>query len=112
MWLLIYAFIKFWLPIVTAFGLMIKGFFVLRSSMGDWAAKFLDNHMAHIQDVTEQSSVAVRELATYHKEMLRTQDSVVRSIELISRDFHDHTLEDQRVQGAILTGIEVIKSKL
>jgi len=107
----VYAFIKFWLPLITFLGLLVKGAQMAGSRMSTIASAFLDNHMAHIQEAAESASTAVVELAGYHKEMLQSQGKIVTAIESMSRDFHEHVTEDRQAQAAILTGIEVLKDR-
>src|SRR5208337_4603867 len=110
-WQSFYEALKFWLPVVTVVGLIIRGYLSAKKAASAWANTMLDNHMAHIQDASEKASTAVIELAGYHKEMLDQQREMVTNLTLMQRDFHEQTEEDSRVQSDILTGIEVIKSQ-
>src|ERR1700678_3436110 len=62
-----YAAVKFWLPIVTATSLAIKGFLMVKDRITVWANTFLGNHMHHIQDAAERTATSVAELTSYHK---------------------------------------------
>ena len=110
-WAAVYVFIKFWLPMATFLGLLVKGAQMTGRQVSSIASTFLDNHMQHIQESAETASAAVVELAGYHKEMLESQGRIVTSIEGMSRDFHEHVHEDRQAQAAILTGIEVLKDR-
>jgi hypothetical protein len=107
----LYEQLKFWLPVVTVITLMIKGFRSAKSAAQTWANTMLDNHMAHIQASSERAAAAVTELAGYHKEMLDQQRDLVQNMTLMQRDFHEHIQEDQRVQQAIFTALEVVKTQ-
>jgi hypothetical protein len=107
----IYAFIKFWLPLATFLGLLVKGAQLVGSRISLIASTFLDNHMAHIQESAESAATAVVELAGYHKEMLQAQGQIVIAIQSMSNDFHEYIQEDRQAQAAILTGIEVLKDR-
>ena len=109
--LALYEQLKFWLPVVTFFTLLVKGYISMKKAAQSWANTMPDNHMAHIQASSERASTAVTELAGYHKEMLDQQRELVNNMTLMQRDFHEHVAGDLRVQSAILTGIEVIKSQ-
>lgn len=111
-WLAVYAFIKFWGPIATAVGLLVKAYLSATKGISSWANTLLDNHMQHIQDASERSSQAVVELASYHRDMLDSQRELVVAMCSMKEDLHDHTIEDLRVQTKILTGIEVLKAKV
>jgi len=109
--LALYEQLKFWLPVTTVIGLIIKGYLSAKKAAQTWANTMLDNHMAHIQESSEQAAKAVVELAGFHKEMLEQQREVVNNMTLMQRDFHEHVQEDARVQNAILTTLEVVKSQ-
>ncbi len=104
-----YAVLKFWLPIVTAGGFVVKAYLSAKKSIGTWANTLLDNHMSHIQEASEKSSAAIIELADYHKQMLGTQEKMIISMERISEDFRDHIRDDERVQGSILLSLKAIE---
>ncbi|HEX3739440.1 MAG TPA: hypothetical protein VHV29_06910 [Terriglobales bacterium] len=109
--LAIYAFIKFWLPLATATSLCVKGFFYTRSVVRNaqdgisiWTNTLLDNHMAHIQKAAEDASDSLKSIAEAN------HDFAVAMREM-REDFQESQAENIRVQGAILTGIEVLKDR-
>jgi hypothetical protein len=75
----------------------------------DWVFSRLDPHMNRIEawakasaDSSEKSAQAVTQMAGYHRDSMEA----IRAMQTI---FHDHAGNDDRVQQAILTGIEVLK---
>lgn len=80
-WLAIYALVKFWLPVITAFGLVIKGFHLASVGVSNWADRLLNNHLSHIEDSNERAATAISELASYHKESLSLQQAVIHEIQ-------------------------------
>lgn len=126
----IYALIKFWGPLLTFGSIVVKGFFVAKKGISSWANTLLDNHMAHIQASAEKAADAVTELASYHRNTLESQKEMVSEMVGVRQDLArngDQVLETMKsmredalhsqaaniqVQGAILTGIEVIKVKV
>lgn len=104
-WLIFYALIKYWIPILTALGILWRGITGIKRGVKDFADTLLDNHLQHIQIAVEKSSEAVISLCETQKD---SSVSIVR----ISEDLRDHQKEDIRVQTAILTGIEFIKAKV
>lgn len=107
----LYEQLKFWLPVTTVITLMVRAYFATKKAAQSWANTMLDNHMAHIQASSERAAAAVTELAGYHKEMLDQQRDLVQNMTMMQRDFHEHTMEDARVQSAIFTALEVIKTQ-
>jgi hypothetical protein len=111
-WLLVYAFIKFWLPIVSAAGLLFKLFLVCRKAVTNakndisaWANTLLDNHMTHIQIAAEDASASLLQIAETNRTFSNTM------LEM-RNDFQETQKENLRVQTAIMTGIEVLKAKV
>lgn len=126
----VYILVKFWGPILTMGGFIVKGFFIVKKGISSWANTLLDNHMAHIQASAEKAADAVTELASYHKSTLDSQkemviemigvrqdlaingEQVLETMKSMRDDFLHSQATNIQVQGAILTGIEVIKVKV
>ena len=71
----IYAFLKFWLPLASAFGLVIKGYTSLSNRAGRWAETLLSNHLHHVQlslDGIQASTQATVDLLKQHNDTLTT----------------------------------------
>lgn len=109
--LALFAFLKFWLPVVTAIGTTTKIIFIcrkyvrtLRTDIGDWASSLLDNHMAHIQTAAEEATESL-------KVMSATNQQVATTIQTMREDFQQAQTENIRTQSAILTGIEVLRDR-
>src|ERR1017187_4574774 len=48
----IYEQIKFWLPIISAFGIITKAYFGAKKNVTEFADKLLTNHLTHIEQAT------------------------------------------------------------
>ena len=122
-WHVAYDAIKFWLPLVSLGGFLVACYRTAKKALGNWfnrigtsfegyLAKAVDNHMTHVQSDVNRASTAICELAEIHKGLMVNQNTMCQSLVQMREDFHDHIIADDRVQGEILTGIEVIKAKL
>jgi len=87
----IYAAIKFWLPMVTAFGLIIKAYHSATTGITSWADKLLNNHLSHIQAATERTATL---------------------LEQAQREQKEYQAKDAEVQQGIVTSLEVLKDRL
>lgn len=47
-----YAGLKFWLPLASAFALIIKAYGTAKKNVSEWADKLLNNHLTHIEAAT------------------------------------------------------------
>lgn len=110
-WPLIYAFIKYWLPIISVLGLFVKlalstrkAIRAAKDDISSWANVLLDNHMTHIQDAVESASKSLTSISETNKELVASMKSIRED------SLHSQT-ELMRVQNTILTGIEVLKDR-
>ena len=115
---IIYDAVKFWLPIVTGTGIIIKAYLTAKKNASEWLERIMNRQLGHLEVSTEHAAKAVVELAGFHKDMLESQKEMVRSqgdvlgvIKDMHADFQHHVSEDVRVQSQILTGIEILKAK-
>lgn len=100
----IYEFVKFWLPVLTGFGMVFKAWRVARGGVTKWADSLLNNHLTHIQIATEQSAKLLVEVRDDHR-VAKQEITGIRS------DLHTHEVATLAVQQQILTGIEVLKDR-
>jgi hypothetical protein len=107
----IYALIRFWLPLVTFFGLLIKGALLAGKRISNWADTFLDNHMNHIQESAEKAAVAVTELTKYHEGATILQKEMVSQLTGIRSELSEQGKQILGTQHQIITGIEILKDR-
>ncbi len=113
-------FIKFWLPVSSAIGVVIKVYFTAKKALAKWfdrvgsafegyLAKAVDNHMTHVQGDVNRASTAIVELANYHKNMTDSQKvvqaDVAQAAAAVSElaGFHREMMESQRTMVTALT---------
>ena len=104
-WPTTYEAIKYWLPVTTAFTLIVKAYSSAKKGVGMWAHKLLANHLQHIQNNTEKSCVLLGQIVDFQKK-------AQNSIENVAIDLKDHVKSDDEIQGRILTGIEILKDRI
>ena len=80
-WLGFYLLLKFWLPLITAFVLVIKGFLLAGKGISMWADSLLNNHLFHIEEANEKAAAAIVELSAYHKNSLDLQTGILHEIQ-------------------------------
>ncbi len=82
---------------------------ILIGVVKSWLDKLLEGHLEEVRRSLSGATAALNDLAASGKEFLQTQRDLAESAKLMQHDFHDHVKEDERVQAAILTDLEVIK---
>lgn len=110
-WIIVYNFIKFWLPLTTLIGLVIKGYFHATNRFYNWANAIIESNTKTIAERVDKAGTAVLEMASYHKAMVDSQSTVNTTINQLSDTFHDHKLDVLRNHTMLLAGIEIIKGK-
>jgi hypothetical protein len=85
-----YEVLKFWLPIISAFGLIIKAYIGAKKNVGDWANTLLSNHLTHIQDAT-----------------MKTVEETQRTNDLISQ----HNEKEMAVWQGVVNTLAVLEDR-
>lgn len=86
----VYEFIRFWLPLVTAAGLVIKAYFTIKKSVSVAAHSLLSNHMTHIQEAA-----------------IETVKETKRTNELLEA----HTEKEMQVWHGVVTTLSVLEDR-
>ena len=99
-----YEIIKFWLPLVSGFLLVVKAYFSAKRNVGEYANKLLNNHLHSIQDAT---------IATV-AETKRTNDILAKSVDktnYIAAAVDDHTEKETQVWSGILQTLAILEDR-
>jgi hypothetical protein len=110
-----YAALKFWLPMGTAFGLVIKAYRSLTTGVTSWADKLLNNHLSHIQAATESTASLTKIAAETSAQLLReilieSRRAAVASSQ-VQRDLKEYQNKDADTQRDIVTALAVLKDR-
>lgn len=103
-----YEFLKWWLPIISAFTIIIRGWRTVVDRVTGWAEKLLNNHLHHIEANTAEAATALRET----QEEFRT----LRSDQAIAfldqrRDMVAFMDGNNKIQQSILLNLEVLRDR-
>lgn len=107
-WSAVHEALKFWLPVISAFLLVIKGWKTLVRKLTEWTEKLLNNHLHHIEINTAAAVELLRELPAEFK-TLRGDQAI--SFMDIRRDLTTVVDTNNKVQQAILTNLEILKDR-
>lgn len=66
----LYAALKFWLPIVTFFGLLIKAYKTAKGGIQQFADSLLGNHLHTIQENTGKTAALLEEVRDDQRTMM------------------------------------------
>ena len=96
-----YEMIRWWLPILSFGGIVIKAYLSAKKSVGEWANKLFDNHLTHIEqatknteaetrvsnqllkDVSGQNIMVLNTMNEYHEKQLVIWDGIVKTLAIL-----------------------------
>jgi hypothetical protein len=55
-----YEMVKYWLPLVSAGGLVVKAYLTAKKNISEYAARLLDNHLSGIEAATKSTEVETK----------------------------------------------------
>ena len=85
----LYHEIKFWLPMVTIFGIVIKTWLSSKQGVSDWANKLLNNHLAGIEAATQSTETETKKT----NELLRDHAGKLDMVQTTLSEHHEHQLK-------------------
>jgi hypothetical protein len=103
-----YEILKWWLPIITAFTLVIKGWSTVVKSVTEWAEKLLNNHLHHIQDNTAEAAELLRDTHAEFKTLRADQATAFADSRRDMMAFMD---ANNKIQQSILLNLEVLRDR-
>jgi hypothetical protein len=71
-----YEAVKYWLPLVTGFGLVIRAYSSTTKSINAWANALLNNHLHSIQEATQETVVLLRNMRDNDAEIAEKVEQV------------------------------------
>jgi hypothetical protein len=96
--------LRWWLPIISAFGIVIKAYTGAKKNVSDFCDKLLSNHLAHI----EVATVSNAEEAKQTNVLLRDHSG---KLELVQNTLADHQEKNLIVWQGVLESLTVLKER-
>jgi hypothetical protein len=99
-----YEILKFWLPLISGFGLVIHGYRSAENGISAWADSLLNNHLHSIQAATEKTAATLVEVRDDGRK-------AATEVAKVRENLQKHQDADEKVQREILTTLEVLKDR-
>ena len=99
-----YEVIKWWLPIVSAFGLVIKAYTSTKAGITEFAEGLLNNHLSGIEKATQSTEVETKKT----NELLRDHAGKLDMVQATLNEQHGQNLI--AYQG-LLEGLTILKER-
>lgn len=121
-WATIYAFIKYWGPVLGFFGILIKAYASAKKSvstkfdafLGDvngWADKLLNNHLKHIEiATTETATLTEKTNALLVSTQLNDAVAATKAAE-VAMALHEHNDRQAQVWQGVVTQLSVLEDR-
>jgi hypothetical protein len=97
--------IRYWLPMVSAFLLIVKAYTSGKKNVSEWASRLLDNHLVHIEQATTNTEVETRKT----NELIAGQSG---KIDMVQATLADQQTKNLEVWQGVLTQLAVIKERM
>ena len=79
----LYGEIKFWLPMVTAFGIIVKAYLNGKKGVSEWASSLLDNHLHSIETATKSTESETRRTNTLLTEAATREMATAGKVDMV-----------------------------
>jgi hypothetical protein len=107
----LYIELKFWLPVVTAFTIVVKAYLGGKGKISDWADQLLNNHLSHIETATTSTEVETKKT----NELLRTaaeRDIATASkVDAVQSTLHTQHERQLEVWHGVTQALTVLKER-
>jgi hypothetical protein len=100
----IYEQVRFWLPLISGFGLVIKAYSSAKNNISEFCNKLLDNHLSHI----EVATVSNAEEAKQTNILLKDHAGKIDMVQNTLRDHHEKQLQ---VWQGVIEGLTILKER-
>jgi hypothetical protein len=83
-----YDSLRFWLPLVSGFAIVVKAYMSAKKSVGEWASRLLNNHLSHIQAATQETAASIgvlgKMLLDHQDKEMQVWSGVVQNLAVLS----------------------------
>lgn len=107
----VYAALKFWLPLATAFTLVYKAYTSAKKNIGEWAHTLLNNHLAHVQDATEQTVLETKKTNDLLQSSALKDTETQRYVLDVKMSLAEHNEKELQVWGGIVNTLAILEDR-
>ena len=99
-----YEILKWWLPIISAFGLVIKAYTSIKKALTEFTERLLNNHLSGIESATQSTEVETKKTNA----LLVGQTG---KIEMVQNTLADHQEKNLIVWQGVLESLTILKER-
>jgi hypothetical protein len=106
-----YEILKFWLPIVSAGGIVIKAYLTVKKGVGDWAERLLSNHLVHIEAAAKSTEAETKKTNEILKDSGERYQSVVRKLDIAFENMNEHNEKQLIMWDGVAKTLAVLEDR-
>jgi hypothetical protein len=107
----LYGEIKFWLPMVTAFGIIVKAYLNGKKGVSEWASNLLDNHLHSIETATKSTESETRRTNTLLTEASQREIATAGKVDMVQGSLNTHHERQLEVWKEVTMALTVLKER-
>jgi hypothetical protein len=107
----LYGEIKFWLPMVTAFGIIVKAYLNGKKGVSEWASSLLDNHLHSIETATKSTESETRRTNTLLTEAATREMATAGKVDMVQGTLNTHHERQLEVWKEVAQALTVLKER-
>jgi hypothetical protein len=106
-----YSEIKFWLPLLAGFGMVVKAYLSGKKGVSEWASSLLDNHLHSIETATKSTEFETRRTNTLLTEAATREIATSGKVERVQNTLHEHHDRQLEVWRDVTQALTVLKER-
>ena len=106
-----YEILKFWLPIISGFTMVIGAYFSVVKKVSAWADKLLHNHLSHIESAVANNATEAAKTNDFLQAAACRESSVAQKVDMVQSTLHDQNRQQADVWKEIVEALTLLKER-
>jgi hypothetical protein len=107
----LYSELKWWLPMLTGFGMVIKAYLNGKRGVSEWASSLLDNHLHSIETATKSTESETRRTNTLLTEAATREMATAGKVDMVQGTLNTHHERQLEVWKEVAQALTVLKER-
>ena len=107
----LYSELKWWLPMLTGFGMVIKAYLNGKRVVSEWASSLLDNHLHSIETATKSTESETRRTNTLLTEAATREMATAGKVDMVQGTLNTHHERQLEVWKEVAQALTVLKER-
>jgi hypothetical protein len=103
--------VRFWLPMVTAFMLVVKGFLSIKASIAGWMDTLLNNHLSHIESATVNTHTETQKTNALLVASAAQDVQVAAKVAEVKTVVEEHQKKEELVWQGIVNTLVILEDR-